>query len=73
MGHGILYAEAKFIEDKWVEWTERQSSLTSINIHKGAVATLVFVEAATRGTHLKKCVLKIWQNSHENTCVIAFF
>ena len=39
----LSYTETKFIDDKWAEWTERQSSLKSCNIHKGmAVTTLVF-------------------------------
>ena len=43
LGHGLSYTATKFIEDKWAEWTERQSSLIPCNIHKGmAVTTLVF-------------------------------
>ena len=41
-GHGILYTETKFIEDKWAELSEQQSSLLSSNIEKGLITTLVF-------------------------------
>ena len=34
-GHGIPYTETKFIEDKWAEWSEQQSSLLPSNIGKG--------------------------------------
>ena len=41
-GHGISYTETKFIEDKWAEWSEQQSSLLPSNIEKGLITTLVF-------------------------------
>ena len=40
--HGISYTETKFIEDKWAEWSEQQSSLLPSNIEKGLITTLVF-------------------------------
>lgn len=42
MRQGISYAETKFTEDKWAEWTEKQYSLILNNIQKGAVAILEF-------------------------------
>ena len=41
-GHGIPYTETKFIEDKWAEWSEQQSSLLPSNIGKGLITTLLF-------------------------------
>ena len=41
-GHGISYTETKFVEDKWAEWSEQQSSLLPSNIEKGLITTLVF-------------------------------
>ena len=41
-GHGISYTETKFIEDKWAEWSEQQSSLLPTNIEKGLLTSLVF-------------------------------
>ena len=41
-GHGISYTETIFIEDKWAEWSEQQSSLFPSNIEKGLITTLVF-------------------------------
>ena len=40
-GHGISYTEAKFIEDKWVEWSSKQSSYIPSNICKGVEAVHV--------------------------------
>ena len=40
--HGISYTATKFIEDKWAEWSEQQSSLLPSNIEKGLITTLVF-------------------------------
>ena len=40
-GHGISYTETKFIEDKWAEWLEEQSSLLRSNIEKGLITKLV--------------------------------
>ena len=41
-GHGISYTETKFIEGKWAEWSEQQSSLLPCNIEKDLITTLVF-------------------------------
>ena len=35
------YTETIFIEDKWVEWLEQQSSLFPSNTEKGPITTLV--------------------------------
>ena len=32
---GISYTEAKFIKDKWAEWTTKQSSYIPSNIYNG--------------------------------------
>ena len=40
-GHGISYTEAKFIEDKWAEWTTKQSSYIPSNIYKGVETVYV--------------------------------
>lgn len=42
MRQGISYAETKFTEELWAEWTEKQYSLILNNIQKGAVAILEF-------------------------------
>ena len=39
---GISYTKTKFIEGKWAEWSEQQSSLRPSNIEKGLITTLVF-------------------------------
>ena len=41
-GHDISCTEIKFIEDKWTEWSEQESSLLSSNIKKGLITMLVF-------------------------------
>ena len=38
----MSYTETKFIEGKWEEWSEQQSSLLPSNIEKGLITTLVF-------------------------------
>ena len=40
--HGISYTEIKFIEDKWAESSEQQSSLLSSNIERHLIPMLVF-------------------------------
>ena len=40
--HAIRYTETEFIEDKWAEWLEQQSSLLRSNIEKRLITTLVF-------------------------------
>ena len=32
LGHDLSYTETKFIEDKWVQWSEKQSKLVPENI-----------------------------------------
>ena len=32
LGHGLSYTETKFVEDKWVEWAEKESHLTLTKI-----------------------------------------
>ena len=56
VGYGISYTETKFIEDKWVEWSEQQSSLFPNNIEKGLITTLVFdnIDWKTKTTKVKK-------------------
>ena len=39
--HGISYTETCFIEDKWTEWSSRQSTIIPSNIHKGITTTNV--------------------------------
>ena len=41
IGHGILYTETKFIEDKWGEWSGNTSNIVSANIKQGVVFTHV--------------------------------
>ena len=41
LGHGISYTETQFIQDKWVEWSEKQSSYIPSNIKKGHIVTHV--------------------------------
>ena len=40
-GYAIPYTETEFIEEKWAEWSEQQSSLLSSNIEKRLITTLV--------------------------------
>ena len=41
LGHGISYTETHFIEDKWAEWSSRQSTIIPSNIRKGITTTHV--------------------------------
>ena len=41
-GHGISYTETKFIENKWAEWLEQQSSLLNSKNEKSLITTSVF-------------------------------
>ena len=41
-GHDISCTETKFIQDKWTEWSEQESSLLLSNIKKGLITMLVF-------------------------------
>ena len=41
LGHGLSYTETIFVEDKWAEWDEQQSSCIPSNIVKGQVTTHV--------------------------------
>ena len=41
LGHGVSYTEILFVEDKWAEWDERQSSYIPSNIAKGQDTTHV--------------------------------
>ena len=38
-GHGISYTETKFIEGKWIEFSEQQSLLLPRDTEKGLVTT----------------------------------
>ena len=41
LAHGISYTETRFIEDKWAEWSSRQSTIIPSNIRKGITTTHV--------------------------------
>ena len=41
LGYGISYTETVFIEDKWAEWAESQSSIIPSNIKPGIPTTMV--------------------------------
>ena len=41
IGHGLTYTEAKFIDDKWAEWSGNQSKILPNNIDKDSIVTLV--------------------------------
>ena len=38
---GISYTKTRFIEDKWAEWSSRQSTIIPSNIRKGITTTHV--------------------------------
>ena len=40
-GHGISYTDTIFIQDKWADWSQKQSSIIPSNIEKGRVVTHV--------------------------------
>ena len=40
-GHGISYDETIFVQDKWAEWCEKQSSLIPSNIESRKLVTHV--------------------------------
>ena len=42
LGHGLSTYETMFIQDKWAEWTENESSIIPSNMKKGVIATHVF-------------------------------
>ena len=42
LSHGISYTETLFINDKWAEWAQNQSSIIPSNIAKKKIVTHVF-------------------------------
>ena len=42
LSHGISYNETLFINDKWAEWAQNQSSIIPSNIAKKKIVTHVF-------------------------------
>ena len=40
-GHGVPYTEVRFVEDKWAQWDEEQSSIIPSNMVKGVHTTHV--------------------------------
>ena len=41
LGHGLSYTDTKFIENKWVEWSKKQSKLVLNNFREGVLVTHV--------------------------------
>ena len=52
-GHGISYTDTLFIEDKWAEWSEKQTSFIPSNIEKGQIVTHVVdnIDWQNKSTH----------------------
>ena len=64
-GHGISYAETSFIQDKWAEWSERQSTYIPSNIKKGHVVTHVVDNIDWKNKNVKNT-----ETHHTNSIVI---
>ena len=41
IGHGLSYTKTKFLENKWVEWSENQSKSIPNNVDEDSIVTLV--------------------------------
>ena len=39
LGHGLSYTETKFVEGKWAEWAENESTIVASNIEENIVVT----------------------------------
>ena len=66
LGHGILYSETLFVEDKWTEWSQYQSNLILSNLISGVPTTLVSgnidwknksIRGSSNETHHANCKL----------------
>ena len=66
LGHGILYSETLFVEDKWAEWSQYQSNLILSNIISGVPKTLVLGNIDWKN----KSVRGISNETHHTNCIL---
>ena len=51
LGHGLSYIETKFIKDKWVEWSEKQSKLVAKTLERVFLLHLLLIILTGRTKH----------------------
>ena len=61
LGHGLSYTDTKFIENKWVEWSKKQSKLVLNNFREGVLVTHVIDDTDRKDKTLKGRVKVITQ------------
>ena len=66
LGHGILYSETLFVEDKWAEWSQYQSNLILLNIISGVPTTLVLGNIDWKN----KSIRGISNETHHTNCTL---
>ena len=66
LGHGILYSETLFVEDKWAEWSQYQSNLILSNIISGVPTTLVLGNIDWKN----KSIRGISNETHHTNCIL---
>ena len=64
-GHGVSYIETIFIQDKWAEWCEKQSSLIPSNIESRKLVTHI-----VDNIDWENKSLTVDQNRHMNSIII---
>ena len=57
LGHEFSYTETKFIEDKWAEWSKKQSKLVPSNFREGVRVTHVVDNIDCRETHKTNSII----------------
>ena len=53
LGHGLSYTDTTFIENKWVEWSKKQSKLVLNNFRAGVLVTHLLMMLTGKTKHLK--------------------
>ena len=53
LGHGLSYTDTKFIENKWVEWSKKQSKLVLNNFREGVLVHMLLMILTGKTKHLK--------------------
>ena len=53
LGHGLSYTETKFIEDKWAEWAENESTIVPSNIEENIVVTRIVNNIAWKNKDIR--------------------
>ena len=61
LGHGLSYTDTKFIENKWVEWSKKQSKLVLNNFREGVLVTHVIDDTDRKDKTFKGRVKVITQ------------